>query len=343
MATAFVTDSRFAAHTMDGHPEYAARLTMIQATLEQYGLLERLTHVEAESVPEEFLQTVHTTDYLRLLEKTSHMASASMLGLDTYITPQSYEIARLAVGGVLNVVDAVITGEADNGLAAIRPPGHHATPSMGMGFCLLNNIALAVRYAQQEHDIKRVLIADYDVHHGNGTQDVFYDDPTVLYISTHQFPLYPGTGAIHETGRGAGKGFTINAALPPGVGDLGYAQVFDEIVLPAARRFEPELILVSAGYDAHWADPLANMMLSLTGYTRMDRALLALAHELCYGRIVFVLEGGYNLQVLGNAWANVARVLLGDPEIDDVLGPADRGEPSIEQTLNKLKQIHNLT
>jgi acetoin utilization deacetylase AcuC-like enzyme len=328
---------------MDGHPEYAARLTMIQATLEQQGLLERLAHVETELVADEFLHTVHTADYLRLLEKTSHMTSVSMLGLDTYITPHSYEIARLAAGGVLNVVDAVMTGEADNGLAAIRPPGHHATASMGMGFCLLNNIALAARHAQQQHAITRALIVDYDVHHGNGTQDIFYDDPTVLYISTHQSPLYPGTGAIQETGRESGKGFTINVPLPPGVGDVGYAQVFDEIVLPAARRFEPELILVSGGYDAHWADPLANMMLSLNGYTRMDRALVALAQEFCDGRIVFVLEGGYNLQVLGSAWANVAHVLLGDTEIDDMLGPAGRSEPSVEQPLDKLKQIHNLT
>jgi acetoin utilization deacetylase AcuC-like enzyme len=342
MITAFVTDARFAAHTMDGHPEYAARLTMIQATLEQQGVLDRLAQVEAEPVPEAFLHTVHTGDYLRLLEKTSRMASAAMLGLDTYVTPQSYEIARLAVGGVLNVVDAVMSGDADNGLAAIRPPGHHATPSRGMGFCLLNNIALAARHAQQAYPIERVLIVDYDVHHGNGTQEIFYDDPTVLYISTHQSPLYPGTGPIHEVGEGAGHGFTINAALPPGVGDLGYARVFDQIVIPAARRYQPELILVSGGYDAHWADPLANMMLSLAGYTHMDRALLALAGELCDGRIVFVLEGGYNLQVLGNAWANVARVLLGDDAIEDVVGPAERTEPSIELTLDRLKQIHNL-
>jgi acetoin utilization deacetylase AcuC-like enzyme len=342
MITAFVTDSRFAAHTMDGHPEYAARLTMIQAVLEQQGVLDRLARVEAESVPETVLRTAHTADYLRLLEKTSRMASPAMLGLDTYVTPESYEIARLAVGGVLKVVDAVLSGDADNGLAAIRPPGHHATPSKGMGFCLLNNIALAARHAQQEHHIERVLIVDYDVHHGNGTHDIFYDDPTVLYISTHQSPLYPGTGAIHDLGEGAGRGFTINAALPPGVGDVGYARVFDQIVTPAARRFDPELILVSAGYDAHWADPLANMMLSLAGYTHMDHALLALAGELCDGRIVFVLEGGYNLQVLGNAWANAARVLLGDTDLEDVIGPAERGEPSIESILGRLKQIHNL-
>jgi acetoin utilization deacetylase AcuC-like enzyme len=234
-----------------------------------------------------------------------------------------------------------MAGAAANGLAAIRPPGHHATPSMGMGFCL--RIMSPGGVMLNSTRIERVLIVDYDVHHGNGTQDIFYDDPSVLYISTHQSPLYPGTGAIQEIGQGPGKGFTINAALPPGVGDFGYARVFDEIVVPAARRFEPELILVSGGYDAHWADPLANMTLSLAGYTHMDRVLLALAQELCDGRIVFVLEGGYNLQVLGNAWANVVRVLLGDSEIDDVLGPAARGEPSIDMTLNKLKQIHNLT
>ncbi|RPI92357.1 MAG: histone deacetylase, partial [Chloroflexi bacterium] len=236
----------------------------------------------------------------------------------------------------------VLRREADNALALIRPPGHHATPSAGMGFCLLNNVAIAARYAQREHDVERVLIVDYDVHHGNGTQDVFYDDPTVLYISTHQSPLYPGTGAISETGAGKGVGYNINIPLPPGVGDAGYGRVWEEVVIPVIRRFMPQLILVSAGFDAHWADPLANMGLSLTGYDQLARSLIALAGELCAGRIVFVAEGGYNLDVLGNGWANVTRALLGDKFIDDPLGVTHSREPSLEALVDKLRQIHKL-
>jgi acetoin utilization deacetylase AcuC-like enzyme len=212
-----------------------------------------------------------------------------------------------------------------------------------MGFCLLNNAAIAARYAQRVFGVGRVLIADYDVHHGNGTQDVFYADPTVLYISTHQYPLYPGTGAVQETGEGDGAGYTLNIPLPPGVGDQGYIRAIEEIVMPSARRFAPELVLVSAGFDAHWADPLANMRLTLTGFDHLSRALLRGAQEWCQGRIVFVMEGGYNLDVLGNAWANVARALLGDATAADPIGPASAREPSIDSLIERIKQIHKLT
>lgn len=343
MSTAFVTDSRFAAHTMDGHPEYAARLTMIQALLESNELLNRLVQVEVEPVSEALMHMVHSADYLNLIKKTAKLTESTMLGVDTYVTPQSYDIARLAAGGVIRVVDAVLAHEVNNGLAAIRPPGHHATVTMGMGFCLLNNVALAARHALDMHDVSRVLIADYDVHHGNGTQDIFYDDPCVFYISTHQSPLYPGTGMLQESGHGEGAGTTLNIPLPAGLGDAGYNRVFDEVVIPAIYRFEPELILVSAGFDAHWADPLANMRLSLSGYSTLDQKLIAVANDLCQGRIIYVLEGGYNLQVLGNGWANVARALLGDmASMDDPLGASDQREPAIEQRLETIKQVHNL-
>ncbi len=211
-----------------------------------------------------------------------------------------------------------------------------------MGFCLLNNVAIAARYAQRVHGAERVLIVDYDVHHGNGTQDVFYDDPSVLYISTHQSPLYPGTGSISETGAGKGAGYNINIPLPPGIGDAGYGRMWDEVVIPAIRRFSPQLMLVSAGFDAHWADPLANMTLSLTGYDRLARGLITLAGELCTGRIVFVAEGGYNLDVLSNGWANITRALVGDTTIDDPLGIIHSREPSVEPLVAKLRQIHKL-
>jgi acetoin utilization deacetylase AcuC-like enzyme len=341
MATAYITDSRFAIHTQQGHPEHAGRLTAIQERLQADGLLVRLALVDPAPATDEELSAVHTDRYLALLDKTSLSSGLTMLGADTYLTPHSYEIARLAAGSVLRTVDVVLKGEAANAMAAIRPPGHHATAGQGMGFCLLNNVAIAARYAQRIYAVTRVLIVDYDVHHGNGTQDIFYDDPSVLYISTHQSPLYPGTGSIMDVGSGAGQGYTLNIPLAPGVGDVGYRAVFEEIVVPAARRFEPDLILASVGFDAHWSDPLAQMRLSLTGYDQLTRMLFDLAEQLCEGRIVFVLEGGYNLDALSYGWANVAHVLLGDSAFDP-LGPAYKSEPSIEALTERIKHIHKL-
>lgn len=343
MATAYLADSRFDAHTMQGHPEFAGRLVAIRQRMEADSLTNQVVSLKARPATDETLLAVHTARYLELLEGTSRSNSIQMMGLDTYVTPRSYEIAQLAAGGVQRVVDAVLRGEAENGLAAVRPPGHHATPSMGMGFCLLNNVAIAARYAQRQHGVGRVLIADYDVHHGNGTQDAFYADPTVLYISTHQSPLYPGTGMIQDIGEGEGAGYTINIPLPPGVGDQGYARVFEEVLIPAAQRFAPEFMLVSAGFDGHWGDPLANMQLSLTGYDLLTRTLLTLARDLCHGRIVLVLEGGYNLEVLSYAWANATRAFSGNGACVDPLGPAPRPEPSVEQVTGRIRQLHNLT
>jgi acetoin utilization deacetylase AcuC-like enzyme len=342
MATAFVTDSRSAAHTLDGHPEHAGRLVAVQYTLEDEQLAARLVKLEPRLPDENDLRAVHALAYLELLEGTARRDGIGMLDADTYVTPDSYRIARLAVGGVLQAVDAVMQGDVENALAVIRPPGHHATPSMGMGFCLLNNIAIAARYAQRAHHIERVLIVDYDVHHGNGTQAVFYADPSVMYISTHQSPLYPGTGTILESGEAAGNGYNLNIPLAAGVGDRGYAQVFEEIVIPAARRFAPQLMLISAGFDAHWADPLAGMSLSLMGYDHLARTLVAAAGTLCEGRIVFVMEGGYNLVALGHGWANIGRALLGDDHVKDPLGPSHSREPSVDQIIERIKQIHKL-
>jgi acetoin utilization deacetylase AcuC-like enzyme len=342
MTTAYVTDERFVLHSLSGHPEFAGRLTAIRQRFEEGGLTERLLQVQPEPATQDDLLAVHTPRYLELLAKTAGLSNLVMWGADTYITPQSYEIARLAAGGVLRVVDAVMTGQADNGLAAIRPPGHHATPSDAMGFCLFNNIAVAARYAQRRYRLQRVLIVDYDVHHGNGTQDIFYADPTVLYISTHQWPLYPGTGAVRDTGIGDGVGNTLNVPLPPGTGDEGYAAVLSQVILPAIRRFAPELILISAGFDAHWNDPLANMRLSLQGYDHLARRLLAEAVAGCGGRIIFVLEGGYNLTALSYGWANVARLLLGEPSPLDPLGSEPGTEPSLEALVQQIKHLHKL-
>jgi acetoin utilization deacetylase AcuC-like enzyme len=267
-----------------------------------------------------------------------------MLDANTYAGPGALEIARLSAGGAVDAVDAVCAGTVDNGLAAVRPPGHHAIADYGLGFCLLGNIAIAARHAQQKYGIERVLIVDYDVHHGNGTEAMFYDDPSILFISTHQYPLYPGTGAVTDVGTGAGVGYTINVPLPAYCGDANYTRIFDEIVWKAAERFQPQLVLVSAGLDAHWTDPLAGMKLTLNGYAHLSSELMRMADQYCSGKIVFVMEGGYDLDGLSHGISNIARLLLGDAPTDPLgLPPNPRAEPDISHLLARIKSLHNLS
>jgi acetoin utilization deacetylase AcuC-like enzyme len=235
-------------------------------------------------------------------------------------------------------------GEVASTFALLRPPGHHATPEQASGFCLFNNIAIATRYALSKYKLERILIIDFDVHHGNGTQDAFYDDPGVLYISVHQYPHYPGTGSVDETGSGQGRGTTINIPLPAGCGDSEYLRVFREIIIPAAGRFKPQLILVSAGYDAHWADELAMMGLTITGFARLVRIIRGLADKLCSGRLVFSLEGGYNLGALASSVKATFDVLLGNADIEDKLGkpPHKFGAPDITSLIAKIREMHKL-
>jgi acetoin utilization deacetylase AcuC-like enzyme len=250
----------------------------------------------------------------------------------------------MAAGGLVEATRAVLDGDVDNAFGLVRPPGHHALHARGMGFCLFNNVAVAARYALAERGLHRVLILDFDVHHGNGTQDEFEADPSVLYISTHQYPHYPMTGTLEETGRRDGRGSVVNVPLHGGIGDMGFSRIFTEVVGPVAWRFQPELILVSAGYDAHWDDPLASMLLSIAGYTAIARALRELAEELCAGRLVFTLEGGYHLQALAYAILNTFGVLLGDDEwpLVDPLGPSPHRERPADDVIARVKQIHSL-
>ncbi len=345
MTTAYITHKRYAHHTMSGHPEHAGRLKAIWSKLDGAGLGDRMLVRQPKPLPEDVILAVHTPAHLDRLGQVEAMSDSQlfMLNADTYMTPESYTIARLAAGGVCLAVEAVMDGEADNGLAVVRPPGHHATQDTPMGFCLLNNVAIAARYAQHTHGIDRVLIVDYDVHHGNGTQDIFYDDERVLFVSSHQSPLYPGTGMIDEIGQGAGEGYTINIPLRAGTGDAGLRAVYDEVVWAAAERFQPELILVSAGFDAHWQDPLAGLRLSLDGFAHLTREIMRMADRLCDGRVVFALEGGYNLEAVGTGVANVARCLLGDDAIDDPLGPPKASsEPDVSNIIARVKDIHGL-
>jgi acetoin utilization deacetylase AcuC-like enzyme len=329
MPTGYVYDPIYLEHDLRGHPENRQRLEKILDVLEQYGLLDRLVPIPPVPVAADRLERCHTASYIDQVRAMANRGGGH-LDADTYVRQASYDAALMAAGGLVEATRAVLDGEVDNSYALVRPPGHHALRNRGMGFCLFNNVAVAARYALVERGLDRVLIVDFDVHHGNGTQDEFDADPSVMYLSTHQYPHYPGTGYWNETGHGNGAGSIVNVPLAGGVGDEGFAQIFREVVGPAAWRFQPELILVSAGYDAHWDDPLAYMQLSVGGYAGMAGALKDLANELCEGRLVFIL--------------NTFAVLLGDEEWElvDPLGPSPRRERSVADIIAQVQQVHGL-
>lgn len=342
MATAFFANPRSSAHTFRGHPEFAGRLSAVLNVLEKHTVINDFTAVDDREAIRDEILLAHNTDLVDFLEITTTITQLMMIGLDTYVLPISYPIARGAVGGLLNVVDQVLTQEDMNGLVTIRPPGHHATPDQSMGFCLINNVAIAARYAQKRYDLKKVAIVDFDVHHGNGTQDVFYDDPSVLYISSHEYPLYPGTGAIDEIGIKDAQQTTLNMPLPEGSGDAAFEQLYRQIVVPAIERFQPELLLISAGFDAHWRDPLARLKLSLSGFKTLTHLLIETAAKVCNGRIIFLMEGGYDLEVLSHGILNVAYALLNQDMFIDPIGLDTNERPLSEQLLNQLKSLHGL-
>jgi acetoin utilization deacetylase AcuC-like enzyme len=339
--TAYLYSPVFLEHAEEGHPESPERLTAILRVLDESRLRARLTALDPVPATEAQLAAVHTQEHIQRV-KDIVARGGGHLDPDTYTNARSFDAALLAAGAIVRAVDAVMTGEVNNAFALVRPPGHHATRSRAMGFCLFNNIAVGAAHALAAHGLERVLIVDYDVHHGNGTQDIFYQCPDVLYFSTHQYPHYPGTGDWREIGEGAGAGYTVNVPLPPYVGDVGYQRVFDDLLYPVAERYQPQLVLVSVGYDAHWRDPLAMENLSLAGYTALARTLIELAREQCAGRIVFVLEGGYDIPVCANGVADTFRALLGDAEIPDPIGPSRRPDEEIGDYVEQLRGLHRL-
>ena len=343
MTTGYVYHPSFLEHDLRGHPESKDRLTAILGVLETHGMLARLVPIQATAIGQARLERVHDPRYIEQVQRVAARGGGH-LDMDTYVSLGSYEAARMAAGGLVEATRAVLNGDVANAFALVRPPGHHALRGRGMGFCLFNNVAIAARYALAERSLRRVMIVDFDVHHGNGTQDEFEAEPAVLYISSHQYPYYPGTGHWDETGLPAGSHHLVNIPLPGAVGDKGFGRILDEIVTPAARRFQPELILVSAGYDAHWDDPLASMRLTVAGYTQMARALKELAQEICAGRLVFALEGGYHLQALAYSVLNTFGVLLGDPEtaVLDPLGPSPYGERGIDDIVAQVRRVQAL-
>ncbi|RIK44685.1 MAG: histone deacetylase [Chloroflexi bacterium] len=340
--TAFVYDPFNLRHTLEGHPENYRRLEKTWTLLQKEGILDRLIEVPSGPAPLNAVLRVHTPRYIEALQQIATRGGGHIDG-DTYVNPDSYQAALLAAGGLLNLTDMVLRGYADNGFALIRPPGHHALIHRGMGFCLLANTAIAVRWAQDHHGVDRALIVDFDVHHGNGTQEIFYDDPTVMFFSVHQHPYYPGTGAADEVGVELGHGTTINVPFPPYVGDEGYLQAFQRLLIPAAREFRPDVIFLSAGFDAHWLDPLASMHLSIPGYAALVEELLGLADEVCYGRLISVLEGGYHLDVLAHSVLTTLRILSGSNEgISDPFGKPAQGERDATVLINRLRNLHGI-
>jgi acetoin utilization deacetylase AcuC-like enzyme len=297
VAATVIYDDTFLLHDHPGHPESAARLRAITEHLAEDPVLRGLPASPAPDADPALLRSVHTDRHILGVERAAQSGGGWLDG-DTYCTARSYDVALRAAGAAMRATELVMTGAARSAFGLVRPPGHHATPDHAMGFCLFNNAAVAARSAQRIHGAGRVAVVDIDVHHGNGTQDVFYDDPSVLYCSLHQWPLYPGTGLQSETGTSHAAGTTVNVPLPPGTDGESWLSAFESRVVPALREHRPELIVVSAGYDAHEADPLAELRLSTDTYAQVAARLAALAGEMCDGRMVWVLEGGYDLSAL---------------------------------------------
>jgi acetoin utilization deacetylase AcuC-like enzyme len=344
-------------HVPTEFPEVSARLergiAMIEGLIEEETLpAERVLRLDARPATTEELEAVHTPAYItkvrlaveRLRERAGEDADPVKFATDVYISPGSYTAATLAAGAPLVALDAIGEGRAHNGYALVRPPGHHARPAQAMGFCLFNNVAVAARYAQKRWGWQKVLIVDYDVHHGNGTQEIFYEDPDVVYFSTHQFPWYPGTGASTEMGEGAGEGATINVPLPPGSGWSVYDPIFRQVLWPVADRMKPDLVLLSAGFDAHWMDPLGDMRLCNADFSDLTLEVAEIADRYCDGRLVVVQEGGYHLDAVAQCMATTLVALTGSDGIVDSLGlpPPLNSRWNDEAIVGALYQLHDL-
>ncbi len=335
LGSAVVIDREFLKHEPgDFHPESPERLMAL------LDLAKELDPHSFKLLPprlakREEIESCHSSDYIKLIQATSKTNRYALDG-DTITCRDSFGTGLLAVGGFLNLIDAIAAAEFRNGFALVRPPGHHALKDQAMGFCLFNTAAVGAHHLKRQHGVKRVLIMDWDVHHGNGTQDAFYADPSVLYLSTHQFPYYPGTGAIEEVGAEEGEGYTVNVPLPAGCGDEEYLRVFREIVAPIGEKFEPEWILVSAGFDPHRSDPLGGMDVTEKGFGAMASLLIDLAERYAGGKIAFLLEGGYDLTALKNSVFSVLQEMKGATKDDR---PSTRGGEAIQPLIHTVRKF----
>lgn len=322
MPTGLIYSDRFLEHdTGVRHPERPDRLRAIVDRLKAQHLWNELVHLPFGPADRAWIERLHDPRYVERVFAACAAGEAHIDAADSAICPASGEVAQLAVGGVLAAVDAVMAGKVNNAFCAVRPPGHHAERDRSMGFCLFNNVAIAAEYLIAHHGLERVAVVDFDVHHGNGTQHLFEHRRDVLVVSLHEHPryLYPGTGFVHEQGAGAGEGYTLNLPLDPRTGDDAYRHAMVFKVTPRLERFQPQCLLVSAGFDAAHDDPLAHMEVTAEGFAWITRHLKAQAQRLCGGRLVSVLEGGYNLRSLAEAVSLHVQALLGDPDHDDMM------------------------
>jgi len=311
----------------DYHPESPARLQAIYSMLDEPEFKGSLIEIPSRLCTEEELLYIHTPSYIDRIRSTA--GKTVSLDPDTSTSPQSWEVSRLAVGGFLEAVDRVSARDVDSAFALVRPPGHHAEADRAMGFCIFNNIAIGAVHAVKRLGHSRILIVDWDLHHGNATMHSFYKDPRVLYFSIHQYPYYPGTGRLEEVGSGEGVGTTINVPLGPGPGDAEYTAVFRELLAPVARQFAPDMIMVSAGFDTYHLDPLGGMQVTADGYARMTKILLELGAEICGGRVVFTLEGGYHLGGVCESVGAVIQVMRGNhPTVSGIQAISEESAPS---------------
>ena len=338
--TGFVKDRRYLRHGSDfSHPETPQRLKAIYEMLDNPDMSWKFIGIDARHATREELERVHRPSFIDFIAATAGKPMI-MLDSDTVATADTYDTALLAAGGVMNAIDSVVAKETDNAFALIRPPGHHAQPAEAAGFCIFNNIAVGARHALARHGMERVLIVDWDLHHGNGTAEIFYEDRQVLYCSTHQAAGYPGTGLLEEIGKGKGLGYTVNIPLKSGANDNVYVRLFRELLVPVARRFNPEIILVSAGFDIYIGDPLGDMKVTPEGFACLTRILLNLADECCDGRLVVVLEGGYNVLGLAKSVRAVLQELVGETCATEAVlaGMASRTDEACSRLIGRVRE-----
>jgi acetoin utilization deacetylase AcuC-like enzyme len=335
--TGIVRDDKFILHNPGaGHPERPQRLVSIYDTLDRASVSKDTTRVPAREATLDELLYGHSKRLVDVVLSTRGRSYA--FDLDTPTSEESVDAALLAAGGTLALVEEVVAGRLDNGFALVRPPGHHAEPGRCMGFCIFNNVALAARHAVKKLGIERVFIFDWDIHHGNGTQKIFYDNAAVLYSSTHLYPYYPGTGGFDEDGDGKGQGYTVNVPLPSGMGDGDYEAIAERVLVPVCDRFKPRLVMVSAGYDTADGDPLGSMLVSPEGYARMTRVLMDIAEEHCGGRLVMALEGGYNVEAQARSVLATVETLMERRKPVPIENPSLH--PALGRVLSRVKDVH---
>ena len=335
--TAIFRDPLFISHDPGfDHPESPQRLKVIYEVLDKKAVKDCFLYPEFVAASHKMIGLTHSPDLMNRVAETAGKIFDA-LDPDTKTSPDSYAAATLAVGALTTGVDLLLAGEIDNGFALVRPPGHHAETDRSMGFCLFNNVAVAAQHAIAHCGLKRVMIVDWDLHHGNGTQHSFYDSDKVLYVSTHQFPYYPGTGDVQETGKGKGEGYTVNIPLPGYQGDTDYATIFNEIIVPVGREYKPELILVSCGFDIYRGDPLGLMEVTAAGFAYLTRSMVQLAEEVCGGKLLITLEGGYDLNGQRDGAMAVLSELVGQP-LDT--GHATNLDEQVAADLAKAQSVH---